>query len=230
MMKLLCLAVILLAPFLCIEGQSSEGDGLEARLTQLERTVMRQGNDIAGIEATLQEMGANQQGSQEPDDNLLIDIADIEATLQELGAIQQGSQEPEDNLLTGPCRSGEYRMLNNSWRSTSNVMERSDYDYRCDNNLVEGWYRFFLNGQNAIIPTRCIRSYHCQTAGPIWVDLQGQSMPDSGEEIQARACALSGACCMWYTHITVRNCGSFFVYRVDPLSKCHHAFCTEPQP
>ncbi|XP_076438412.1 oncoprotein-induced transcript 3 protein-like isoform X2 [Babylonia areolata] len=202
MMKLLCLAVILLAPFLCIEGQSSEGDGLEARLTQLERTVMRQGNDIA----------------------------DIEATLQELGAIQQGSQEPEDNLLTGPCRSGEYRMLNNSWRSTSNVMERSDYDYRCDNNLVEGWYRFFLNGQNAIIPTRCIRSYHCQTAGPIWVDLQGQSMPDSGEEIQARACALSGACCMWYTHITVRNCGSFFVYRVDPLSKCHHAFCTEPQP
>ena len=38
----------------------------------------------------------------------------------------------------------------------------------CDKNLVEGWYRFVINGHNANIITNAPSTCACGTTNPIW--------------------------------------------------------------
>ncbi|XP_076438549.1 uncharacterized protein LOC143277553 [Babylonia areolata] len=52
-------------------------------------------------------------------------------------------EEPEEYHLTGPCKSGEYKTLNDSWRSASNNVGEYSDDYRCDSKL-EAWLVPFL--------------------------------------------------------------------------------------
>ena len=55
-------------------------------------------------------------------------------------------------LLSDPCLDG-YTVIDDVTRDVSYYT--LGYT-NCDNHLVEGWYRFLLNGNNAIIPTSCV--------------------------------------------------------------------------
>ncbi|KAL8613228.1 hypothetical protein ACOMHN_001553 [Nucella lapillus] len=70
---------------------------------------------------------------------------------------------------------------------------------------------------------------HCTTAAPTWLDLQGQHLPAEGQEIEGRACSTFSNCCEYHSPITVRNCGSYYVYKLQPQNTCYHAICLELQ-
>ncbi|KAL8566457.1 hypothetical protein ACOMHN_015093 [Nucella lapillus] len=128
--------------------------------------------------------------------------------------------------LTGPCQADEHTVLDDSWREKSLGQD----SLKCDKSLEEGWYRFLLNGENAVMPTTCVPKNHCNTHAPMWLDLQGNTAPGVGEEKEGRACAhWSSSCCHWKTPITVRNCGDYLVYKLQPRSDCHLAYCVEAQ-
>ena len=61
---------------------------------------------------------------------------------------------------------------------TRNVSYNADYG-NCDSRLAEGWYRFLLNGTNAVIPTSCVEvRVHTVTDNTnTWTDTTDMSMP-----------------------------------------------------
>ncbi|KAL8617844.1 hypothetical protein ACOMHN_040192 [Nucella lapillus] len=137
---------------------------------------------------------------------------------------------PQNNSveLEGVCREGGYVALDDAWRWRNNS---DDGETFCDDDLDPAWYRFLLHGQPAVIPVDCVPTNHCHTHAPFWLDLQGETMPEMvNEQTEARACAhWSDDCCNWESPITVRNCGDFFIYKIQPISTCRLAYCTEPQ-
>ncbi|KAL8594260.1 hypothetical protein ACOMHN_044204 [Nucella lapillus] len=158
----------------------------------------------------------------------------VEASLEEQEVILRDLQHAANKsqgqgpVLSGACAPGMYSNLEDDWRWTEYELE--GYDYECDRDLSPGWYRFYLDGNSAVMPTSCVPDHRCKTHAPMWLDLQGESLPEPGQEKVTRACAnWSGDCCNWDVPITVRNCGDFFVYNLEPSPVCQLAYCAQPQ-
>lgn len=100
--------------------------------------------------------------------------------------------------------------------------------HRCDRYLTVGWYRF-LNGRR--MSTQCAESHKCDADYPGW--LTG-GHPSVGQgRVYRKVCfgqkSGSSCPCSYSTYITVRNCGSFYVYKLKPTprpSSCDLRYCT----
>ncbi|XP_070206439.1 von Willebrand factor D and EGF domain-containing protein-like [Littorina saxatilis] len=78
------------------------------------------------------------------------------------------------------------------------------------------------------MPTSCVPSSHCGTRSPYWLDLEGGKLPAVGQEKAARACAQHWWSCNWFrTPITVRNCGAFYLYKLEAPKDCDLAYCAK---
>ena len=84
-----------------------------------------------------------------------------------------------------------------------------------DNNLNYGWYRF-LNISGITMPTTCPPRLTCGTAYPGWLKSDHPTVEEG--EVSRTVCFSrhSSLCCYYSYNIWVRNCTSFYVYRLIP--------------
>lgn len=110
------------------------------------------------------------------------------------------------------------------------------YDYRkvsgghpiCDNTLQRDWYRFVgLAGDR--MPDECVPSYHCGTQAAGW--LRG-GHPSIHDGVVSRTVCYHwiNNCCWRSNNILVRNCGSFYVYRLQKPPRCQYRYCGVGSP
>lgn len=117
-----------------------------------------------------------------------------------------------------------YRVLRGSDRSQSyehkNIQGAKP---KCDRRLAKAWYRFMGLAGNRM-PETCVSSYHCGTHAPGW--LRGVH-PDVSEGVVSRTVCFTwrNKCCSWRSTILVRNCGNFYVYKLQRAPKCKLRYC-----
>ncbi|XP_040211860.1 uncharacterized protein LOC120942946 [Rana temporaria] len=125
-----------------------------------------------------------------------------------------------------PC--SNHTVLDDSWRSTSNKANSSNYQYdwyHCDYDL-SGWYRF-KREYDQQIPEHCIPVDSCGADFPIWMN---GSHPTVSDGIVNRTACSSWyvGCCTIPNNISVKKCPEgFYVYKLQSTPTCYSVYCTE---
>ncbi|XP_066022865.1 uromodulin-like [Pocillopora verrucosa] len=116
-----------------------------------------------------------------------------------------------------------------NYQNLSDANRRSNYDTPlsgpafCDSQLSDGWYRF-VGAAGTRMPTTRVLPYKCDTDWSGWLDGAHPTMEDG--EVYRKVCFSdrhSG--CKFVTNISVKNCGSYFIYNLPPSSACNTRYC-----
>ena len=123
-----------------------------------------------------------------------------------------------------PCGSGNYQIINSSDRLVGNTDKSS---FKCDkHDLIPGWYRFTGDAGDKIPNTRPSHTHLCGTHAPGWISGGNPAVAD-GEVTRSVCYFWSGNDCRWNNSIKVRNCGAFYVYKLQKPPVCWLRYCGE---
>ena len=94
----------------------------------------------------------------------------------------------------------------------------------CDDTLYLGWYRFSGEAGRQMADS-CVDRYHCGTVAPGWLNGTHPAVADGA--VQRQVCFNGGSegCCYHTTYISVRNCGAFYVYKLNRPNVCDLRYC-----
>lgn len=93
----------------------------------------------------------------------------------------------------------------------------------CDSSLSTGWYRF-LSPAGKQMASTCIQSGKCGTVVTGWLRSVHPKTTDG--IVNRNVCFTWGSeCCKWSQEIKVRDCGRFFVYKLQKPIGCPMRFC-----
>ena len=96
----------------------------------------------------------------------------------------------------------------------------------CDNQLPEGWYRF-VGGAGTKMPTKHVPAYRCGTVWSGWLDGVHPTVEDG--EVYRTVCFSNRPSykplCKYSTRISVKNCGSYLIYRLHYPPQCDSRYC-----
>lgn len=102
-------------------------------------------------------------------------------------------------------------------------MTKSNKQFKCDINLISGWYRF--HGQaGQQMPTSCVKINHCGANAPGWINGTHPPVADGASTVQVCFNWVHN-CCRWSTYIRVRNCSGFYVYELKKTPGCRLRYC-----
>ena len=120
------------------------------------------------------------------------------------------------NYLKSFVECSNYTFLNESDRAMT-YAERSLGNL--SDSKLSGWYRF-SGGAGTQMAEACPKMYSCSTNSSGWLN---GSHPTVAQGIVERKVCFSQRvsqflkdCCNYSKNISVRNCGAFYVYRLDP--------------
>ena len=95
--------------------------------------------------------------------------------------------------------------------------------YKCDRDLAEGWYKF-LNCRMYTSMSYSGSYGYCNT---VYRGILQGGHPSVGDGVVSRqVCFYYTSSCSHYVNIKVRNCGSFYVYKLKPTPNCSSRYCT----
>ncbi|XP_068717618.1 uncharacterized protein [Montipora capricornis] len=126
------------------------------------------------------------------------------------------------NCDQAPVECSSYTTLNTADRAS----KPSNNIFKCDRNdlsAVPKWYRF-SGAAGTKMPTSSVPINHCGTRAPGWMNGQHPSKNDG--PVSRKVCFhWSNNVCRWSIQITVRSCGSFFVYKLPRTNYCSLRYC-----
>ena len=93
----------------------------------------------------------------------------------------------------------------------------------CDRKLLGGWYRF-VGAAGTKMPTTRVPANRCGTNWSGW--LKGAHPTVEDGEIQRTVCFSDRSTgCQYSINIFIKNCGSYFIYKLHPPS-CESRYCS----
>ena len=114
-----------------------------------------------------------------------------------------------------------YTFLNDSTRAQTYYEDPPTNE--CDNKLLAGWYRFGGGAGNQMADT-CVLMYNCGTHDTGWLSGKHPSVADGAVHRKVCFTYFSG-CCSYTLDVLVRNCGGFYVYKLQPTHYCLARYC-----
>lgn len=113
-----------------------------------------------------------------------------------------------------------YRNLTSADRKITSISQ----SLLCDNTLVFGWYRF-KGDAGARMAAACpnFSLGRCGTLHQGW--LNGTHPKAEDGEVVRKVCFMFTTCCSQTISIKVKNCGSYYVYRLQPPPACQYRYC-----
>ena len=124
------------------------------------------------------------------------------------------------HLLADPCYN--YQNLSDSRRNSEYVTPESGV-VLCDDQLPEGWYRF-VGAAGTKMPTTRVPAYRCGTDWSGWLDGAHPTVEDG--EVPRMVCFSDRSTgCKYTTRISVKNCGSYFIYKQQQFTDCNSRYC-----
>ena len=93
----------------------------------------------------------------------------------------------------------------------------------CDKQLSEGWYRF-SGAAGTKMPTTRVPAYRCGADWSGWLDGSHPTVEDG--EVQRTVCFSDRSTgCQYIKEISVKNCGSHFIYKLQKPATCNSRYC-----
>lgn len=122
------------------------------------------------------------------------------------------------DFAVDPCY--EYKNLSDVQRKSS--YHTPLYKESCDREL-DGWYRF-VGAAGTKMPTTYVAPYRCGTVCSGW--LHGTHPTVEHGEAFGKVCfSTLSEPCAYKTQILVKNCSSYYIYKLGPPPKCDSRYC-----